>query len=314
MAYNSMISRGDASALIPEAALNEIIQSAVQESVVLSLFRRLPDMTSRQTRLPVLSMLPVAYFVHGDTGLKKTTEMIWDNKFITAEELAAIVVIPEAVLDDAGYPIWSEVRPRLAEAIAKTIDDAVFFGINAPASWPTPIQAAAVAAGNSVSLGTDPLYSALLGPTGVISLLERDGFIETAHVASMNMRGMLRDVRTTDGLPIFSTGMQAAQSYYLNGAPLIFPAWQTFQSAVSGALLFTGAFREFVYAIRRDITFTLSTDAVITDPAGNVIHNLFQQDMVALRVAFRMGWQCPNPTNYLQPNETNRYPAAVLLV
>lgn len=313
MPYDKFIGRTDAAALIPEATSNEIIQGAVEQSVVLSLFRRLPDMPTNQVRMPVLSALPVAYFVNGDTGLKKTTELAWANKYITAEEIAAIVPIPINVLDDAGYPIWNEVRPRLVEAISRVVDEAVFFGTNAPASWPTNVLAAAVAAGNSVALGTGvDLYDDLLGANGVISLLEQDGYIETAHVASMNVRGMLRNVRTTQGQPIFTTGMQGQPSYFLNGSPILFPMWQNFQSAVSGVYMFSGNWSQLVYSIRRDISFTVSGEAVISDPAGNIIFNLFQQDMVALRVVFRLGWQVPNPINQLQPTEANRYPVAVL--
>ena len=39
-------------------------------------------------------------------------------------------------------------------------------------------------------------------------------------------------------------------------------------------------------------------------------YNLAQQDMVALRLTFRVGWQVANTINYQQPVEANRYPAA----
>ena len=80
-------------------------------------------------------MLPIAYFVNGDTGQKKTTKQAWDKKFITAEEIAVIVPIPEAVLDDAEYDIWAEVKPRVTEAFGKVIDGAILFDVDKPSTW-----------------------------------------------------------------------------------------------------------------------------------------------------------------------------------
>ena len=52
---------------------------------------------------PVLSALPVAYWVTGDTGMKQTTTAAWQSKTITVDELAVIVPVPENVLDDIDF-------------------------------------------------------------------------------------------------------------------------------------------------------------------------------------------------------------------
>ena len=112
------ITRNDAEALIPVQESHEIIQGVVEQSAVLQRGRRLADMTAAQYRMPVLDMLPMAYFVNGEgsSARKKLTTMAWDKKVIYAEEIAVIVPISEAVLVDAVYDIWGEVRPRLVEA------------------------------------------------------------------------------------------------------------------------------------------------------------------------------------------------------
>lgn len=97
------INRTEAEALIQEQVVNTIFQDAPKQSVFLSMARKLPNMTSKQTRIPVLDMLPMTYWVNGDTGHKQTSQQAWDNVYLTAAELAVIVPIPEAVLDDASF-------------------------------------------------------------------------------------------------------------------------------------------------------------------------------------------------------------------
>ena len=311
MAYNKVIDRSDAAALIPEEVSREIVQGVAETSACLRLFRRLPNMSRKQQRIPVLSALPTAYFVNGDTGLKQTTEQAWENKYLNAEEIACIVPIPEAVLDDADYDIWAEVRPRIVEAFGVVIDAAILFGTNAPNSWPASILDGATSAGHVVALGTGAdIYDDIMGENGVISLVEEDGYMVNGHIAAMTMKARLRGLRDANGQPIFVRSMQDRTRYELDGEPMEFPANGAFD--VTKALMFSGDFRQAVYAMRQEITYKVLTEAVIQDNTGAIVYNLAQQDMVALRAVMRMAWQVPNPVTRLQPTEAQRYPFAVL--
>jgi hypothetical protein len=64
--------------------------------------------------------------------------------------------------------------------------------------------------------------------------------------------------------------------------------------------------------IRKDISWKLLDQAVIQDNTGAIVYNLAQQDMVAMRMTMRAGWQVSNAINYDQAVEASRYPAAVL--
>lgn len=298
------ITRDQAEALIREQLVNTIQQDAPKQSVFMGLGRKLPNMTSKQTRIPVLDMLPMAYWVDGDTGFKQTTEQAWDNVYLTAAELAVIVPIPEAVVDDASFDILGEVQPRVIEAIGQRVDSAVIFGVNRPASWRSDIITTARQAGNNVAVGSNPnYYDLLLGEGGVISKVEEDGYMCTGALASMGMRAKLRGLKGTDGHPIFKSDMQGSTQYALDGSPMYFPQNGSFDSSV--AQLIVGDFSKAVYAIRQDITVKILDQGVIQNPTTkDIVYNLAQQDMIALRVVFRMGWALPNPASRMDEDRT----------
>ena len=89
----NVIDRSRAEALIREQVVSTIFQDAPKQSVVMQLGRKLPNMTSKQTRIPVLSMLPLAYWVNGDTGYKQTSRQAWENVYLTAGELLSLIHI-----------------------------------------------------------------------------------------------------------------------------------------------------------------------------------------------------------------------------
>lgn len=311
MAVN-LIDRTGAEALIPEEVTKEIIQGAVASSVVLSNFRKLPNMASNVLSMPVLDMLPLAYFVDGDTGRKKTTKMAWDKKKIHAEEIAVIIPIPEAVLNDArdnGYDIWGEVTPRINEAFGKVIDSAILFGDNKPSSWPASIVDQCTSSGNIVA-STGKIYDDIMGEGGVIAKVEEDGFMPNGVISSIKMRAKLRGLKDTAGNPLYATSLAAGvQSYSLDGMPMSFPRNGAFDD--TKANLIVGDMSQAVYSIRQDVTYKLLTEGVIQDEEGKIVYNLAQQDMVALRVVLRLGWELPNPINALNDNKTTRLPFAL---
>lgn len=303
MAVN-ITNRADAEAIIREQVASNIFQDAPKHSVFLSMAKKLPKMTSNQTRMRVLDFLPTAYWVNGDTGMKQTTRQAWDNVFINAGELAVIVPISDAVLSDAEFDIFGEVTPRVMEAIGQKVDAAVIFGDNRPAEWGLDIISRARQAGNNVSPATGKdYYDLILGENGVFAKVEDDGYGVTGALAPMNFKSKLRGLRDTTGQPIFKSNMQDVARYSLDGAPITFPENGAFYANI--AQLVVGDFSQAVYAIRQDITVKILDQGVIQDPdTKEIIYNLAQQDMTALRIVFRMGWALPNPATRLNEDRT----------
>lgn len=315
MPYNNIISRTDAAAEIPEDVSKALIARLPDESAALSMFRRVP-VSRGQTRFPVLSALPIAYFVAGDTGLKQTSEINWANKFLNIEEIATIIPIPDSVVADMEVNVWDEAQPYLVEAVGRTLDAAVFFGTNAPGSWPTNVSAAAAAAGNSRTEAATTAQGGFMGDVdATLGLLEDDGFDATGFVAARSARGKLRGARNANGDRLDSDRLNGSLSE-VDGLPVSYPMRGLFPSggaAGTNVRLFAGDWDEFVLGVRQDITLKVLDQAVIQDNTGAIIYNLAQQDMTALRLTFRVGWQVSNLVNYDQATEANRYPAARLV-
>ena len=313
MPYNSITTRTKAQALVPEQVASSVWTKVTEGSAVLSMFRRIPVGTN-QVRIPILSALPTAYWVTGDTGLKQTTEISWANKYLNIEELAVIVPVPQNVLDDVQYDIWGEAKPLIEESIGRAIDSAIFFGTNAPASFPQNIAAAAAAAGNTAAEGATATNGGFHADMDALyALVEADGYDVTGIVAARNAKAKFRAARDTTGnrlgLGSDQSGTISPQLDSYLGDPVIYPMRGLFPATIRA---FAGDWGQFIFAVRKDMTWEMADQAVIQDNTGAIVYNLFQQDMVALRVTIRVGWQVANIINYDQPVEASRYPVATL--
>ena len=298
----AVIARTDVDSLIETQVASEIFEGVVKDSKALQLFRRLPNMTSDKTKLRILDTLPIAYFVDETTnnGRKQTTKIAWDKKFINAEELAVIIPIKENVLNDTSIDIWAEVRPRIVEAFAKKIDNAVFFGVDKPTGWRAGLVPSVITAGATVTETNNGLYSDI---NDTMVKVEESGYDVTGLLGGVGLKGKFRMMTDTTGQPLNTTEIGELSRVFMDNG-----VWDK-----TKATLIAGDFSQAVYAIRQDITYKLLTEAVIQDPTtGNIAYNLAQEDMVALRVVMRLGWEIPNPVNAL--NQTaSRFPFAALV-
>ena len=310
--YNAMIAR-DATddPLVPTPVSAQIIQEMPTQSAILQRSRRVQLATKTQ-RQPVLDVLPVAYFVGGgDTGMKQTSSLDWKNVDLITEELACIVPIPEAYLDDAQVPIWDEVRPRLTEALGKLVDAACLFGVNRPATWSTDLYTAAVAAGNAVPESDgDGTHDFGVAVSILGDQLAQDGYAVNGFASRPGLTWKLVGIRSLQGTPVYEPDMQQGQGGRLYGYPLSEVnngAWDA-----SRAQLIAGDWSKAIVGLRQDVTFKMFTEGVVSDDEGRVILNLMQQDAVAMRVVMRMAFATANPVTALNASSQTRYPFGVV--
>ena len=316
MPYNTLVQRSDVAARIPARVSNLMLTSLTDQSAALALSTRI-NIPNGVTTFPVLSALPVAYWVTGDTGMKQTTTAAWASKTIAVDELAVIVPVPENVLDDTDFDIWAALRPLMETAIARAIDSAVFLGTNKPVTQPADISTAAAAAGNTITQGTATAADGGVAKdiSDLIVKLEDDGYIPNSGIARPGLRGAIRGLGAaqTNVVSAALGGQLSVSDWY--GVNISYPMRGLWPTAVSTVQAIVGDFSQLVVGVRQDFTYKLITEGVITDAGSPPViqFNLPQQDMVALRVTFRLGWQVANPINFDQPVEANRYPFGRLL-
>jgi HK97 family phage major capsid protein len=225
--------------------------------------------------------------------------------------------------DDTDYDLWGEIRPEIIEAMALALDAAIIFGYNKPASWPASIVAAALAAGNTVTQGAG--IDVADDINNVMAAVELDGYDVNGFYIRNSIKAELRGLRDANNGFIFqapaTTGVENAVfkgTIYGEKATAsksgIFEAEDagTYGRIVNSVKLIAGDWTQGIVGIRQDLTWKMLDQAVITDNNGQIVFNLPQQDMVAMRVVARYAFQVPNPLNRMNMVEATRYPFAVL--
>lgn len=305
-----------------------VIQEAITQSAVMPLMRREPNMSTKIESRPVMSLFPEAYWVDTEAGdgtspevaggALQTTMQGWTNATITAAKMGVQVPIPKDTIADLaeGYDLWAEIKPRLAESMARKFDQAVIHGTSKPTAFPDSIMTDIASASMSLTHGASntmkDYYDEILGESGLFSLLEDKGYEVDGIIAATNVKSKLRGLRSTEGIPLWSgvSNGQGKISYELDGVPVNFPKNRVVNPTV--ALMIAGNWKSAFYAWRQDIALSMSDTAVITDPAtGAVLLNANQQDVVILKATCRIGWCCPIPVDIAATSD--RYPFGALL-
>lgn len=293
--------------LIPVQYANEIIQSATANSVALSTFRTM-RMPTGTTSLPVMSALPNVGFVnetplHGsgyEDTVKPVTDATWDNVVLTAEELAAIVVIPEAVVEDSSINLWNEITPRLGEAIAVKIDETVFFGGSGSHGKPATFAYGLYEQANDVSnvANSGDLIADFNSAFGMV---EDSGYDVSTVYASRAIKTSLRGAVGEDGHPIYLESFRGdGQTDQIYGASINYVAASAWDNTLAKAIVCDP--RHAILGIRTDMQTKILDQASIDVSAakdGSQVVNLAQQDLIAMRVRFRFGFAVANPVTAL---------------
>lgn len=277
--------RSDIEALIEEEYNHSLLNSASASSTALAAFRNV-QMGAKVQNLPALATLPQAAWVGetAETRTKPSTKFSFENKMLTAAEVAAIIVLNEEDLEDATEDLLSNAATLGGQALGRALDEAVLFGVNKPVAWSSPdLFAAATASGNVFEVGTgeNDLVGSVFQAAGAI---DDSGANPTAFLARNGFKYKLANLRATDGTAIYLPSLSAAPGSVDNVAGLDAywnknGAWDNTKASalvVDPSLVLIG--------VRSDVSVKFLDQATI----GGV--NLAENDQVALRFRARYAY------------------------
>jgi HK97 family phage major capsid protein len=295
------ISRAEVATLIQEAYADVLLNNAVEASTALAAFPTV-NMGTRLTHLPVLATLPEAGWVSesatASEGVKPQSQVTWADRTLVAEEIAVIIPVHENVIDDATVAVLTEIASLGGQAIGRKLDQAVFFGVDKPASWVSDdLLSAAVAANQDVTVVDGDANSAdIIGAVNQASeKLATAGYAPDTMVASLAMRYQVANLRDANGLPIFRDESFAGFRTFFNRNG----AW-----APESAVALVADSSRVRIGVRQDISVKLLDQATV----GNI--NLAERDMVAIRLKARYAYVLGTGATSVGDNKT---PVGVVL-
>ena len=291
---------------IPETVASSILQDVYETSAALQLIPTM-RLASYKHRIPVAKDFATAYWLDGanqaakDSAHKQTTKLTWDNVYLTPDEIAVLYPVPDAWMADSNIG-WGEIKPRIVEAFARKIDQAVFFnagGIPTGFAGPTGgLVGMAISEGNETVLGStvdshgnNDVY---LDISAAAEEVADGGFDPTGFVARRGFSWKFNNLRTSTGDAPFQRGPEVGKPGSLYSMTYT-EAGSFWDRSVAEALV--GDFSYAVIGVRQDMTFSIHEDGIIQDPdTGDIVYNAMQQDGKILRAVMRLGFTVAVPT------------------
>ena len=303
------------SVVLPKEYSREIFKGIVGRSKALELGRRLRDMRTYELVLNVNDVLPVAGWVKksqttpntegAEINRKPYSEYAYKGVSLTAEEVAVIIPIAEvtvADVKDIGIDLLANISEEVVGAFQEVIDSAALFGTNAPWQNYTGLVAEATAKGATVTWNGSAGQSFYDAISQAMGYVEESGFFPDAILGAPSMLAAFRNSLTTLGINVTEQGDVARLARHVD---------YTGGFDATTAFAIVGDFKYLVYSIREDLKMKLLDQGIVQDPnTGDIIYNLGQQDMIALRFTMRLGFALPNPKTRV--GGVNGYPFAVI--
>ena len=259
---------------LPASISADIWAKALEDSAVMSLAQRV-ELPGNGLAIPVITGEPTADWVE-ETGAKPVSNSTVAIKTMQPYKLAVIETVSKELMDDMPR-LYNALRERLPFALAKKFDQTVF-GTTAPGTNFDVLGSA-----TAVALGTDA-YAALVTVDGNIA---NAGGIMDGIVMSPQGKTVLLNSKDGNERPLFIDTVANSTIPTILGAPVHYSRG-VYAAGSPAQLGFAGDWAHAKFGTVDGIEISVSDQATLTTGDGTI--NLWQQNMVAIRAEFRVGF------------------------
>ncbi|MGY3843600.1 phage major capsid protein [Bacillus subtilis] len=282
---NNVLMQDSKTGSVPVEEGTLVLKDFMTQSVVTQL-AKYEKMDKTEKKFTYLASGPGAYWV-GEGERIQTSKAQWLTAKMVSKKLGVIIPVTKESLRYSIKDFFTQMQPAISEAFALKFDQAALFGIDSPFGAGVSVFERIEDKGNKIQLGSlGNLYKEL---NGVIAMVEDadkdpDGFTTTRR-----FKQRLRGAVDSQGKPIFNDPGAGATNSAL-GLPIGYVNSKSWD--YNKAHLLTGNWDYARYGIPQGMEYAISEDATLESVVGSDGKpiNLFEQDMVALRVTQQVGF------------------------
>ncbi len=277
------ISTQTAGVVLPKEVSSQIIAETLEDSAIMQLATQ-TSMPATGTTFQTITGEPVADWV-SETELKPVGTHTFGSKAVTPYKMAVIEPFSAEFVRDKSA-LYNECVRRLPYALSKKFDQTVL-GTTAPGTGFDVLGDC-----TKVAINKDA-YQAFVTVDGNIA--DAGGMLNGIALGAKG-RSLLLAETDGNGHPLFTPGVEAGSLGNILGAPVSVkkPVYVAGKPAVVGI---AGDFSNAFYGIADAITVSKSDQATLK-LSDNTILYLWQQNMVAVRVEFTVGFYVRDKAQY----------------
>ncbi|MEK4315100.1 phage major capsid protein [Bacillus sp. FSL P4-0334] len=282
---NNALMQDSVNGKVPTEQGTLVLKEFMTQSAVTKL-AKYEEMSKPEKEFTYLASGPGAYWV-GEGERIQTSKAQWLTAKMISKKLGVIIPVSKEFLRYSVTDFFTQMRPAIAEAFAIKFDQAALFGVDSPFGKGVSVFEKIKESGNTIALNSlGNLYDELNGVMALVEDADKDvnGFTTTRR-----FRQKLRGTKDGNGLPIFNDATGGATQQAL-GLPIGYADSKSWDYEKAAFLAADWNYTR--YGIPQGMEYKISEDATLTtivDADGNPI-NLYERDMVALRVTQQVGF------------------------